>query len=81
MASQLKDEFAFYLEHQDELIAQHEGKFVVIKDGRVLGSYDDELTALQETRRSHDIGTFLVQKVSKGTRDHTQTFHSRVVFP
>ena len=81
MVTQLEKEFAYYLAHQDELVAKYNGKYIVIKDGEVLGSYDDELTAVAETQKSHELGSFLVQKVSPGTEDYTQTFHSRVTFP
>ena len=81
MADRLKAEFEFYLAHQDEMVEKYNGKYIVIKDRRVLGSYDDELTAVRETQKSYELGTFLVQKVSPGTEDYTQTFHSRVVFP
>ena len=80
MASLLEKEFQFYLDHQDEMVAKYDGKFVVIKGGEVLGAYDDELTAVTETQKAHEIGTFLVQKVSKGAAAYTQTFHSRVAF-
>jgi len=81
MTSPLQKEFQFYLDHQDEMVAKYEGKFIVIKGGEVLGVYDDELTAVTETHKSHELGTFLVQRVSKGTSAYSQTFHSRVVFP
>lgn len=81
MATALEKEFAYYLEHQDQLVKQHNGKYIVIKNGEILGAYDDELAAVEETQKSHELGTFLVQKVSPGTADYTQTFHSRVAFP
>ena len=80
MKSQLEKDFAYYLEHQDEMVEKYDGKYVVIRDGQVLGDYDDELTAITETQKSQELGTFLVQKVSKGTGDYSQTFHSRAVF-
>lgn len=80
MTSPLEKEFQFYLDNQDELVKEYDGKFIVIKDVEVLGAYDDALMAITETKKSHKLGTFLVQKVSKGTSDYTQTFHSRVVF-
>ena len=80
MTSPLQKEFDYYLKHQDEIVEKYDGKFVVIKDGQVLGAYDDELTALTETQKSHPLGTFLVQLVSHGTAAYSQTFHSRVVF-
>ena len=78
--SSLQKEFQYYLDHQDEMVEQYDGKFVVIKDEAVLAAYDDELGAITETQKSHRLGTFLVQFVSRGTSAYTQTFHSRVVF-
>lgn len=80
MTSPLEKEFQFYLDHQDDMVAKYDAKFVVIKDDVVLGAYDYELTAVTKTQKSHEIGTFLVQKVSKGTSAYTQSFHSRAVF-
>ncbi len=80
VAGLLQKEFRYYLDHQDEMVRQYDGKFVVIKDGKVIGDYDDELTAVTETQKTEELGTFLVQKVSPGTSAYSQTFHSRVVF-
>jgi hypothetical protein len=80
VVNHLKEEFAYYLDHQDEMVEKYDGKYIVIRDGEVLGVYDDELTAITETQKSHELGTFLVQKVSRGSGDYSQTFHSRVVF-
>ena len=80
MNNPLAKEFRFYLDHQDEMVEKYDGKFIVIKDGIVLGDYDDELNAVTETRKAHELGTFLVQRVSPGNAAYSQTFHSRVVF-
>ncbi len=80
MTSPLEQEFDFYLSHQDELVEKYDGKYIVIKGGAVLGAYDGDLTAVMETQKSHQLGTFLVQKVSTGNADYSQTFHSRVGF-
>ncbi|MCL4553080.1 MAG: hypothetical protein M1305_05975 [Candidatus Marsarchaeota archaeon] len=80
MSNQLKKEFEYYLDHQTEMIEKYNGKFIVIKDGQVLRAYDDELTAITETQKEHELGTFLVQRVSPGESAYSQTFHSRAVF-
>lgn len=80
MESPLKKEFDYYLANQAELVKQYNGKVVVIKDCKVIGAYDDQATAVTETQKSHQIGTFLVQKVEPGTSAYSQTFHSRVAF-
>lgn len=80
MSKPLEDEFKFFLKNQGELVQKYNGKFVVIKGGKVLGAYDGELQAVEETSKSEPMGTFLVQKVEPGTESYTQTFHSRVAF-
>lgn len=80
MSSPLKDEFQYYLNHQDELVEKYNGRYIVIKDGEVLGNYGSELDAVMETQKMHKLGTFLVQFVSPGSKAYTQTFHSRVMF-
>ena len=81
MASELRREFEFYLANQEWLVKEYDGKCVVIKEGRVLGVYENELAAVTETQKEHDLGTFLVQKVTEGDSAYSQTFHSRVAFP
>jgi hypothetical protein len=78
MDSPLKREFEYYVAHQDELVKQFNGRVVVIKDQKVLGTYDNEMAAITETQKLHKLGTFLVQRVGPGTEAYTQSFHSRV---
>jgi hypothetical protein len=74
----LRKEFQYYLDHQGELVKQHRGKYVVIRDCTVLGVYDSEMQAINSTIKTHPLGTFLVQKCEPGAESYTQTFHSRV---
>lgn len=76
----LKDEFLYYLENQRQLVEKYNNKFIVIKNKEVIASYDREDVALFETQKTHEIGTFLIQKCTDGTGAYTQTYHSRVVF-
>jgi Family of unknown function (DUF5678) len=80
MASPLQQEFEYFLANQQEFVKQYNGKFIVIKDRKVIGSYDDQISAINETQKLHKVGTFLVQKVVPGDTAYTQTFHSRVSF-
>lgn len=76
--SGLEREFHYYLEHQDELVKDYNGKFIVIKDCKVLGAFASPLEAVENTRKQHELGTFLVQKCEPGNASYTQTYHSRV---
>ena len=80
MSSPLQKKFDFYLAHQDEMVEKYDGRYIVIKNGIVVGDHDDEVTAVAKAQESHELGTFLVQKVSEGDSEYSQTFHSRVAF-
>lgn len=80
MESSLEREFEYYLANKTKLVNKYNGKFIVIKDCAVIGEYDDQGTAVSETLKDHELGTFLVQKIGPGDETHTQTFHSRVAF-
>jgi hypothetical protein len=75
----LEKEFQYYLSNQDEFLKKYLGKTIVIKGEKVIGSYDSEVEALIETRKTNELGTFLIQKCTPGTDDYTETYHSRVV--
>ena len=77
----LSREFQYYKQHQDELVSKFEGKYIVIKDEEVIGSYSSELEAYLETKKNHALGTFLIQFCAPGKENYTQTFHSRLVAP
>ena len=77
---QLQTEFDYYLKNQKKLLKEHEGKFIVIKGEDIIGTYDDEMTAYQESLKSNKEGTFLIQHCLPGDESYTQTFHSRAVF-
>ena len=75
----LEREFEFYLDRQAELVAQYEGKYVVIRECQVLGAYDDEMEAIERTTQRFPLGSFLVQKCEPGTENYTHIFHSPVI--
>jgi hypothetical protein len=81
METPLKSEFKYYLANQDEMVKKYNGKFIVLKDKKVLGSFDSQMSAISEMKKQgHEIGTFLIQKVEPGEGAYSQTFHSRVAF-
>ena len=80
MNGNLKKEFQYYLDHQTELVEKYLGKFIVIKDQQVVGVYEAELKAVEETAKIYPLGTFLVQQCEPGQESYTHVFHSRVAF-
>ena len=80
MNKKLEKEFEYYIEHQDELVEKYNGKYIVIKDCKVIGAFNSDFEAVTETMKGHELGTFLVQKCEPGKESYTQTYHSRVIF-
>jgi hypothetical protein len=59
-------EHRYYVNNKKGLLKQFEGKVIVIKDKKVIGSYDNQLDAVNKTVSSgYKLGTFLVQKVEQ----------------
>jgi hypothetical protein len=76
----LLNDFNYYLKNQDELVSQYDGRVIVIKDHKVLGNYHDDYEAVTATMESgHELGTFLVQKVSPGDQDYKVILSRAVV--
>ena len=76
----LKKEFEYYLKNQSELLNKYAGKFLVIKDQKVIGFYDTEIEAYANTVKTQEAGTFLIQECQPGNESYTQTFRTRVIF-
>lgn len=76
----MRKAFDYYLAHQDEIVAEHDGKVIVIVEEEVVGAYSSHVEALRAAELNYEPGTFLIQQVSEGVEGHTATFHSRVAF-
>jgi hypothetical protein len=59
-------EHRYYMINKKGLLERFKGKVIVIKNEKVIGSYDNQLDAVDKTVSSgHELGTFLVQKVEQ----------------
>lgn len=75
----LKKEFEFYKKNQKNLVDQYEGKFLIIKDQKVMHVCDAEIEAYILGEKEYGLGNFLIQKVENGEENYSQTFYSRVM--
>ena len=74
----IDQEFQYYLSHQAELVREYNGKYIVIKNESVIGVFDSDAEAVNETVKTQRLGTFLLQKCEPGIE--IQVYHSRVAF-
>lgn len=76
----LEKELEYYIKHQKRFVAKYNGKFLVIKDQKLVGVYESIIDAYSQSSKQHKLGTFLIQRCGEGKENYTQTFHSRVTF-
>ena len=77
----LREQFEYYRDNQNEFVCKYDGRVIALKDNIVLGVYDDEFIAVSETEKEHELGTFIVQKVSLDEEVNAVTFYTpRVSF-
>jgi len=74
----LEEDYKYFLDNKSRLVKDHDGKFVVIKNKQVIGSYDNQVEAYTETTKNHKPGTFVIQYCSPHG-DNTQIFQTRVI--
>ena len=76
----LQEQFNYYLDNQAEFVEKYDGKFLVIKDKSVVGVFDEEIEAYNNSVEKYELGTFLIQECRPGSESYTQTFRTRVIF-
>jgi len=59
----LESDFEYFLEIWPELVMEHRGKFVAIKNKEVLGIYKDYIEAAKSVYAEHEYGTVLMQNI------------------
>ncbi|MBR0403215.1 hypothetical protein IJI55_01525 [Candidatus Saccharibacteria bacterium] len=71
----LLKEYQYYISHQDELAKKYSGLYAVIIDDHVIGAYKSEDEAIDETTKTHKLGTFMVQLVDSSKNNHLQQLY------
>lgn len=74
----LDKEFRYYLDNQNDLVKKYKGKFIVIINEKVVGSYDSHGEAYETAIKSYELGSFLIQHCLPGEESYSHTFYSRV---
>ena len=69
-------ELQFFIAHQDELVAKHQGKVLVLRGESVEGAYESALAAYVAAAERFKAGTFMLQPCEPGPRAYTVTISS-----
>ena len=74
--AKLDREYEFYKANKEALLAQYEGKFIVIVGEKIIGSFNNRGDAIDHAVKDYPPGTFFVQKVCK--EEEVIYFRSRI---
>jgi hypothetical protein len=69
-------ELAFFIAHQDELVAKFRGTALVIRGDEVVGAYPSALAAYLAAEKRFRVGTFMIQPCEPGPGAYTVTINS-----
>jgi len=76
-----EQENKFYKENKDYLREHYLGKEVVIVEDRLIAAYDDLGTAIRETAKTYEPGTFCVKNVSESPEEKVILIPTVFVIP
>lgn len=69
--------YEYYFQHQEEFNKKYNNKYIIVKDEKIYGVFDNLEGAIQEAKKL-EAGTYIIQQCAK--RKEPQTFHTRVRF-
>ena len=70
------DDFNYFIEHYNELYNKYGHKFIVIQKHKILGVYEDIVTAINTTSELYPVGTFIVQECNGDETGYTNYISS-----
>ena len=81
MKRDLTQDFKFFLDKHDEILAQYPNMFVVIQDGAVVFAENTFEAAYEKVVKSGmEFGTFIIQECTAGDSAYTQFFSNQIAF-
>lgn len=75
-AVMFETELAYFIAHQEELVALHAGKTLLLRGASVVGAYDSPLAAYLDGQRKFAAGTFMIQPCEPGPSAYTVAINS-----
>ena len=73
----MQTQLDMYIERQNSLVMEYNGKIIALKDGEVLGEYPTKTDALEDMQRRHLApGEFMIIRCTPGDEEYTARFHT-----
>jgi hypothetical protein len=70
----LRDEYDYFTSSLDELLSKYSGRYIAIKNGTVIGDYDNFDDAYVNTSKTEKLGSFIIQHCVSDDEDSVAHF-------
>ena len=77
MKREIDKNYEYYFQHQEEFNKKYNNKYIIIKDEKIYGIFNNIESAIQEAKKL-EAGTYIIQQCIK--KKEPQIFHTRVRF-
>lgn len=67
----MREDYEWYKDNLDQLYKEFGSSIIAIKNKRVIGSYDNFKKALEETGKTEEEGSFILQRCGIGESSYT----------
>lgn len=71
-----KEDFDYFIDNYQSIYQKYGHKFIAVRNKEILGAYDTEVDALNETSKNYPIGTFIVQECNGDESGYTNYISS-----
>jgi hypothetical protein len=71
-------DFEYFIQNMESFYTKYSHKFLAIKDKKILGAYDSFNTALEETLKHEQVGTFIIQECFRNKEESVNHFQGNV---
>lgn len=72
----MKEDFDWYVKNLKHLYEKYGDTFLVIKNKKIIGTFDNYLDAINKTSEKEKIGSFIVQRCGKDESVYTNYISS-----
>jgi hypothetical protein len=74
-------ELKYFIENQDRLVREYEGKTLVLRGEEVVSAHNDAMDAYVTAIEKYEPGTFMIQPCLQGADAYTVTITSHGLLP
>jgi hypothetical protein len=76
-----KSQLEMYIERQEELLKDFNGKIIAVKDGQCLGAFENKLDAYRDmVAKGYKEGEYMIVRCTPGNSEYTSYFANWFVF-